>query len=214
MNQLFDKRDHLGACRQLPIQVDLVRLQNEVRALPVSVWVNNRARVHQDTKSVFLKGFPPRLGIAGDPEQPELALCPYIRELLYGVLPGTSGKCLLASLSPNSIVYPHTDTANEYFVRSFRFHIPIFTNEKVHFYCGGKFFHMREGEVWTVNNLLPHAVINDHPAESRIHLIFDVFPDTEGIGGIDRLPESPGHDDAVLFRRLENAAQLLLAKPG
>ena len=198
----FDKRDHLSGCRRLALPVDTPRLQREVAGLPESLWGNVRAPVHRETCSLFLKGHAPLLGIADDPEQPALALCPYIRELLYGLLPGTPGKCLLAALRPGGIVYPHMDAANDYFVGSFRVHIPVITNPAVRFYCNGKFFCMRAGEVWTVNNLAPHAVVNDDPLAARIHLIFDVFPDPVAIARVAAAEEAPGEDDLPLFERL------------
>ena len=198
----FDKREHVGACRRLPDAVDAARLQAEVRALSADLWGNVRAPVHRETQSLFLKGHAPALGLPDDPEQPVLAACPYIRGLLYGLLPGRPGKCLLAALRPGGIVYPHQDAANDYFVRSFRVHIPVFTNPQVSLYCNGRFFRMAAGEVWTLNNLATHAVVNDHPDEPRVHLIFDVFPDAAAVAKVDAAAEMPGEDDAALFARL------------
>lgn len=202
MDKNFDKRRYVTACRRLSAQVDAGRLQQEVSALAAELWGNVRAPVHRETQSLFLKGHAPALGIPGDPEQPALDSCPYIRELLYGLLPGTPGKCLLASLRAGGIVYPHMDAANEYFMRSFRVHVPVITNPEVRLYCNARFFRMAAGEVWTLNNLAPHAVVNDHPTEARVHLIFDVFPDAEAIARVESVPEAAGEDDPVLFARL------------
>jgi hypothetical protein len=202
MDRSFDKREHVRACRKLPSPVDAARLQREVAALPPELWGNVRAPVHRETQSLFLKGHAPALNIPGDPDQPALASCPYIRELLYGLLPGTPGKCLLAALRPRGIVYPHQDADNGYFTGSFRVHLPVFTNPGVRLYCNGRFFRMLPGEAWTLNNLAPHAVVNDHPSEARVHLIFDVFPDAEAVARVDALPEAEGEDDAALFKRL------------
>lgn len=177
-------------------------MQAEVAALPREVWGNVRAPVHRETRSLFLKGHAPALGIAGDPEQPVLQACPYIRELLYGLLPGTPGKCLLAGLRPGGIVYPHMDADDDYFVGSFRVHLPVFTNAGVRLYCNGRFYRMAAGEAWTLNNLAPHAVVNDHASQERIHLIFDVFPSAQAIAEVDAVPEAEGEGDAALFGRL------------
>lgn len=198
----FDKRRHVSACRRLPVRLDAARLQREVRALPAELWGNVRAPVHRETRSLFLKGHAPALKIEGDPEQPALASCPYVRELLYGLLPGTPGKCLLAELRPRGIVYPHMDADNDYFVGSFRVHLPVFTNPEVRLFCNGRFFRLAAGEAWILNNLAPHAVVNDHPSEPRVHLIFDVFPDAETVARVDAVPEAEGEDDPVLFARL------------
>lgn len=202
MDPGFDKREHVGACKRLPQRIDAARLQAEVAALPAELWGNVRAPVHRETRSVFLKGHAPALNISGDPDQPALAACPYVRELLYGLLPGTPGKCLLAALRPLGIVYPHRDAANDYFVGSFRVHLPVFTNQRVSLYCNGRFFRMAAGEAWTLNNLAPHAVVNDHPTQERVHLIFDVFPAAETVALVDQTPEAGGEDDAALLTRL------------
>ncbi|HEY1991672.1 MAG TPA: aspartyl/asparaginyl beta-hydroxylase domain-containing protein [Gammaproteobacteria bacterium] len=201
----FDKREHLTACRRLPDAVDAARLQSEVLGLPAELWGNVRAPVHRETQSVFLKGHAPILRLPDDPEQPALAACPYIRELLYGLLPGRPGKCLLAALRPGGIVYPHMDAANDYFVRSLRVHIPVFTNPEVRLYCNGRFFRMAAGEAWAINNLAPHAVVNDHREQARVHLIFDVFPDPAAVAKVDAAAEAPGEDDAALLARLSGA---------
>jgi hypothetical protein len=205
MDEAFDKRDHVIACKRLDVRIDAARLQREVAALPAELWGNVRAPVHRETRSVFLKGHAPLLKIPGDPDQPALAACPYVRELLYGLLPGTPGKCLLAALRPSGIVYPHMDAANDYFVGSFRVHLPVFTNPEVRLYCNGRFFRMLPGEAWTLNNLAPHAVINDHPTEERVHLIFDVYPMAEAVAQVDGTPEAEGEDDAALFERLSGS---------
>lgn len=202
MEKGFDKRQHVTGCRRLSTSVDVARLQSEVASLTAALWGNVRAPVHRETRSVFLKGHAPLLKIPGDPEQPALANCPYIREVLYRLLPGTPGKCLLAALKPGGIVYPHMDADNDYFVGSFRVHLPVFTNPQVKLYCNGRFFRMAEGEAWTINNLAPHAVVNDHPRKERVHLIFDVFPSAEAIASVDAASEAQGEDDAALFARL------------
>lgn len=201
----FDKRDHVVACKRLDVCIDAPRLQREVAALPAGTWGNVRAPVHRETRSVFLKGHAPALKLPDDPDQPLLDSCPYVRELLYGLLPGTPGKCLLAALRPHGVVYPHMDAANDYFIGSFRVHLPVFTNPQVRLYCNGRFFRMAPGEVWTLNNLAPHAVVNDHPAEERVHLIFDVFPTPAAVAAVDRAPEAQGEDDAALFDRLSGS---------
>src|SRR5574337_123492 len=169
MQAMTDKRHYITGCKRLPFSVDGARLQAEVRSLPPTAWGNQRAPVHQETVSVFLRGQAPMLGVAEDLDQPLLQPCTYIKELLQEVLPGRCGKCLLASLQPGGTVYAHMDSANEYFLESFRVHVPVFTNEQVHFFSGRRIFHMAAGEVWSVNNLAPHAGLNLHPREARVH---------------------------------------------
>jgi hypothetical protein len=198
----FDKREHLTGCKRLLAEIDAYTLRAEVAGIPADAWDNQRAPVHRHTRSVFLKGYPPALQMPDDPEQPVLENCPYIRTLIYGLLPGTVGKCLLASLQPGHLVYPHTDSANAYFIGSFRVHIPVVTSPQALVFCNGEFFHMACGEAWLLNNLAPHAVINDHATLSRIHLIFDVFPAAESVAMVDRLPETRGRSEPDILSRL------------
>jgi len=202
MRTMTDKRQYISGCKRLPFAVDAARLQAEVASLPGGVWGNSRAPVHQETQSVFLRGQAPLLGQNEDLDHPLLKQCPYINQLLHAVLPGDCGKCLLASLRPGGLVYAHTDAANDYFLQSFRVHVPVFTNEQVHFFSGQRIFHMAAGEVWSVNNLAPHAVLNLHPQAARVHLIFDVFPDRQAIELLSRLPEEPGTENDALFQRV------------
>lgn len=202
MQAMTDKRHYITGCKRLPFSVDVARLQAEVASLPPTAWGNQRAPVHQETVSVFLRGQAPMLGVAEDLDQPLLQPCTYIKELLQEVLPGRCGKCLLASLQPGGTVYAHMDSANEYFLESFRVHVPVFTNEQVHFFSGRRIFHMAAGEVWSVNNLAPHAVLNLHPREARVHLIFDIFPEAAAVELLARLPEAPGIENEMLFRQV------------
>ena len=201
---MADKRQYISACKRLPFTVDAQQLQAEVASLPAAVWGNSRAPVHQETVSVFLRGQAPMLGAGADVDQPLLRACPYINRLLHEVLPGRCGKCLLASLRPGGIVYPHTDAANDYFLQSFRVHVPVFTNDRVHFFSGRRSFHMAAGEAWSVNNLAPHAVLNLHPQAARVHLIFDIFPDEAAVALLARLAEESGTENTMLLEQLVN----------
>jgi hypothetical protein len=76
-----------------------------------------------------------------------------------------------AWLGAGSVIAPHRDTSVT-LVYSHRVHIPIATNDQVIFECGDESVNMPEGEIWTFDNTLRHAVYNkgDTP---RIHLIAD-----------------------------------------
>lgn len=213
MHIMPDKRQYISGCKRLPYAVDAPRLQAEVATLPPAVWGNVRAPVHQETVSVFLRGQAPLQGAAEDVDQPLLSQCPYIRQLLHEVLPGRCGKCLLASLRAGGLVYPHTDAANDYFLGSFRVHVPVLTSSQVHFFSGRRLFQMAAGEAWSVNNLAPHAVLNLHPRAPRVHLIFDIFPDASSVELLARLPEAPGTEDEVLFSQVASRRPAAVQKP-
>ena len=77
----------------------------------------------------------------------------------------------LAKLLPGSMIPEHMDT-NITLTHSHRVHMPVVTNEKVMFSVGGEKKHLREGEVWEINNKKAHWVENKSE-EARIHLILD-----------------------------------------
>lgn len=56
-----------------------------------------------------------------------------------------------------------------------RLHVPIATNGGVVFEIGEGTFHLAEGELYELNNVVPHAVRNDG-ASDRVHLLVDLMP--------------------------------------
>ena len=68
----------------------------------------------------------------------------------------------------NSTIPPHVDGGTV----GHRHHIPVITNTGVIFTVGGEEKHMKQGEIWEINNQLPHAVVN-HGNKDRVHLIAD-----------------------------------------
>jgi len=82
-------------------------------------------------------------------------------------------RAILVKLFKNSDIPSHRDTANETFKYSRRIHIPIVTNPSCLFTVGEETIHMKEGEIWEMNNdKLEHSVVNNGD-EDRIHLIID-----------------------------------------
>lgn len=57
-------------------------------------------------------------------------------------------------------------------VHSHRVHVPIITNDNVHFEVADLTFNMLEGEMVEINNRLPHSVKNGGKTD-RVHLILD-----------------------------------------
>ena len=82
-------------------------------------------------------------------------------------------RALFVKLLRKTKIPTHVDKANKTFQFSNRIHIPIVTNPNCIFTVGDESIHMKEGEIWEINNdKQPHSVINDGD-EDRIHLIFD-----------------------------------------
>lgn len=78
----------------------------------------------------------------------------------------------LLNLKPGSVIKEHTDYNLGYEDGIFRIHIPITTNENVHFFIDSKEVKMLPGEGWYGNFNLPHSVRNDGKTD-RIHLVMD-----------------------------------------
>lgn len=69
-----------------------------------------------------------------------------------------------------STIEPHVDSGHLLSTLT-RVHVPIITNKDVLFTVGGETINMKAGEVWAINNLIEHSVINK--GADRVHLIFD-----------------------------------------
>ncbi len=104
-------------------------------------------------------------------DTPTLNKCLYFKEILNYFLCEKEAVRLL-SLSPNSYIKEHTDSAAGYEDGFFRIHIPIQTNDKVIFTVNKKTLPMRVGECWYANFNQPHFVSNEGETD-RIHLVID-----------------------------------------
>lgn len=89
---------------------------------------------------------------------------------------GISGLVVYARLPPNKNISEHSDPGF-YLSVIHRLHIPIFTNEKCYFTIDKDSFHMEEGHLYEINNLMSHSVEN-YGDTDRIHLIIDIIPNS------------------------------------
>ncbi len=81
----------------------------------------------------------------------------------------------LVNLKAGGSIDEHRDM-NFSLAHSHRVHLPIVTNPDVIFKVGSEELHMKEGEVYEINNRRLHSVVNAGQAD-RVHLILDwVFP--------------------------------------
>lgn len=104
---------------------------------------------------------------------------PKTRALFHELLPGTPHRALLGQLAPASHISIHSDRG-AYFEPLIRTHFVIRSNPKVRFYARGQFYEWKPGEIWVLANLVEHGVLNDHPTESRLHLVTD-YDQTPGM---------------------------------
>jgi len=81
---------------------------------------------------------------------------------------------LITNLKPGGIIPLHTDSSCKYFDISHRLHIPIKTNEDVHFTVGDTTLNMKVGEIYEIDNISFHSVENKS-TENRFHIILDIF---------------------------------------
>lgn len=97
--------------------------------------------------------------------------------------PGIVSRVQLARMQPGVKIDRHYDSS-PILLSSHRLHIPILTHGKLRFLVDGERVVMREGELYELNNQLPHEVENPKSASIRIHLIIDFLPDFANKAGI------------------------------
>ena len=97
--------------------------------------------------------------------------CPYFKEVIASFL-CTKETIRLMNIPPGGFINTHTDDRSGYEDGVFRIHIPIITNDKVHFVLNDKILIMQPGEAWYTNVNLPHSVVNNGQT-NRVHLVID-----------------------------------------
>ena len=100
-----------------------------------------------------------------------LQKCTYFKEII------DSFECekesiRLLNLKPDSDIKEHTDYNLGYEDGIFRIHIPITTNENVHFFINSEEIKMLPATCWYGNFNLKHSVRNEGKTD-RIHLVMD-----------------------------------------
>ena len=88
----------------------------------------------------------------------------------YG--PGYFIRVLITKLKQNSIIFPHIDKGNS-LKDCKRTHIPIKTHPNCIFTIGGETKHLKEGEIWEINNFKKEHSVENNSNEDRIHMILD-----------------------------------------
>lgn len=170
----LDKNSLVGGCSRLSLRVDAERLRVEVAALPSSFWGSRGGRVgvHNPAEAVFLRGYAPAEGERPLEDRPALEHLPYVRTIMFELIPAPPQRALLARLPGGATIAPHIDRA-PYFAKTVRVHVPVETHDRVFMVSGALTYRMRAGEVWALNNSASHAVWNADARLSRTHLICD-----------------------------------------
>ena len=95
-------------------------------------------------------------------------------EVIFGK--GFITRILLTKLKPNGDIPSHIDYKWRSLFLTKRVHLPIFTSDKVIFYCGNDSKLLKEGELWEINNIQKRHGVKNNSNSDRIHLIFDYYP--------------------------------------
>lgn len=166
----------------------------EVDTTPILNWINSKTEadwladsmrqtkfaVHKDTQSIVFK-WCENTSTTG-----EVTTTNYYASFAHLVEPiltkiqefynypkPTIRKMMLAKLRAGGVITEHTDGAIALRLVH-RIHVPITTNNDVHFYISGKDHKFGVGEIVEIDNVRFHAVEN-FGKEDRIHLIIDYY---------------------------------------
>jgi hypothetical protein len=91
----------------------------------------------------------------------------------YGFRQPVFPKVMLARLAAGAVIDRHVDGAGSNLF-THKIHVPLQTSAEARMFIRDRSFHLEEGCVYEVNNIVPHAVEN-RGSMDRIHLIFEVF---------------------------------------
>ncbi|MEZ5503564.1 MAG: aspartyl/asparaginyl beta-hydroxylase domain-containing protein [Halioglobus sp.] len=166
---------------------DISPLRDTLLAQEEAAWLDNTLRqqeydVHQMTHSILMVFTDvsrwPELEVqrqAGWDLLAESAV-PLMHRILADHYPpgGTIIRAMAARLQAGGVIKTHRDT-HPSFHFGHRIHIPIVTNPRVRFMIDGRPYKLAVGQVYEINNQLPHSVMNKG-AQARINFIFDYVP--------------------------------------
>ncbi len=157
---------------KLPIRFDAETLEREVRALPDSSWVPHPTGFvgNEAVRLVTVNG-QPKDDFEG-PMRPtvDLSRLPYVQQVM-AELDGVWSRSRLMGLGAGAEVPEHVDS-HYHWRTHIRIHVPVITNPKVLFTCGGETVHMAAGECWLFDSFRFHRVENGW-TERRVHLVLD-----------------------------------------
>jgi len=166
--------------------IDVSHIKELVNELTEEQWLENTSRQitfdnHSLTQTYFLVDHPLNSklnnfyeGIVVYPESKLWLEIYKIVSMLENYHNGKAGRVMLPKLKATGNIGAHKDDG--YYLNAVRrHHIPIITNEQVTFIVDKEEINMREGEVWEINNMKKHEVLNPSD-QDRIHLLIDIIP--------------------------------------
>ena len=167
-------------------KVDIDALLVAVQAIPESVWdaenadKPNKFEALDKTRHIVFRFVDSTRDWRGSHDRPlwaewrgllEPVMAQAVRD--YGYARGVFPRVMLARMAPGGVIKPHID-ANPAAKWPHKIHVPLQTNERVVFFCGGAERYFPVGEAVEVSNLGPHWVRNEGDTD-RIHLIFEYY---------------------------------------
>jgi hypothetical protein len=163
---------------------DVDALATAIQAQPASSWDSNSYRqhrfsAHRDTQSLYFIFDPDFRHEHPTHHALFTSLKPLLSPLLSHIAAiyndnGTVVRCLATRLAPLGCIQPHRDHGFS-LTHAHRVHIPLISSDMVDFRVADDSVTMVRGEMWEINNVLLHEVVNrgDSP---RTHLIVDWAP--------------------------------------
>jgi len=194
-------------CVRLPLRIDAARLAGELRRLPEAAWRQPERDpvVHAFVDSFFAIGHPRGARPLPPEDRPALAHLPYLRHVLRELVPSEPTRAIVQRLAPQGLLPVHTDTPR-YFRGTVRLSMLVAADGVQRFLCNGLWYAMAPGDVWAIDNLRPHGVVNASAAP-RINVVADFRP-SDGLAARLRAGEASlavADDDAR--RALEAASR-------
>jgi kumamolisin len=191
---------HLGfaRCVRLPLRIDAARLAAELDALPADAWLQPERDpvVHAFVQSFFAIGHPRGAKPLPPEDRPVLSRLPYLRHVLRELVPGAPTRAIVQRLCPGGLLPVHTDTPR-YFRGTVRLSMLVAADGLQRFFCNGAWYEMALGDVWAIDNLRPHGVINTG-ASARINVVADYLPSADVVALLRAGEEAATlHDDAA-----------------
>lgn len=151
-------------------------------------WSDVRARViplHKDTLAIHLRVAVPKDGVPThdlqhDKETSYYALFPNLTAFLEQFakeVDGTLARVTIVSLKPGSQVYRHID-GGTYYEKRDRYHLVLQSPSGSRMVSGDEESVWEKGELWWFDNKAMHEAFNPSDGAERIHVIFDVLPNS------------------------------------
>ncbi|BAV04323.1 Aspartyl/Asparaginyl beta-hydroxylase [Filimonas lacunae] len=139
-------------------------------------------------------------------DTPLMESCPAIHSFVASLQCSVMSVRLL-NLKSGALIKPHRDHELCFESGEARLHIPVFTNDKVCFYCEQDIIPMQEGQCWYINANLTHSVENNGPSD-RIHLVIDCVVNDWIKELFARAQKSEGIDNSRIENTLATIAAL------